>query len=238
VTRRTRSVSVLIVEDDFMVAKIHRKYVEAVDGFEVIGEARTGADALQAVSELEPDLVLLDIYLPDMSGLEVLRRLRHEAHPVDVLVVTAARDAETVKESLRGGAVQYLIKPFTGSVMRDRLLEFRRMHRSLREVGSEDEVNQRDVDALFGPGRRPASVDADLPKGLTAETLRLVVGALRTGGAESDSTMSASECAEQVGLARVSARRYLEHLVRVGYAEVSLRYGSAGRPERRYRWVG
>jgi len=238
VTRRTRSVSVLIVEDDFMVAKIHRKYVEDVDGFEVIGEARTGAEALQAVAELEPDLVLLDIYLPDMSGLEVLRLLRHEGHPVDVLVVTAARDAETVKESLRGGAVQYLIKPFAGSVMKDRLLEFRRMHRSLWEVGSEDEVKQRDVDALFGPGRRPASVDVDLPKGLTPETLRLVVGALRATPDEGDGTMSASECAEHVGLARVSARRYLEHLVRVGYAEVSLRYGSAGRPERRYRWVG
>jgi response regulator of citrate/malate metabolism len=229
---------VLVVEDDFMVAKIHRRYVERVEGFEVVGEARTGAEALQAVSELDPDLVLLDIYLPDMSGLEVLRRLRHEAHPVDVLVVTAARDAETVKESLRGGAVQYLIKPFTGAVMEERLLEFLRTRESLREADGEAEVDQRRVDAMFGSTRRPASMDADLPKGLTAQTLRLVAGALRGVATDGGGTLSATECAERAGLARVSARRYLEHLVRIGYAEVSLRYGGAGRPERRYRWIG
>lgn len=233
-------IRVLVVDDDFMVAKIHRRFVEQVDGFEVVGEARTGAEALTAVDELMPDLVLLDIYLPDISGLEVLRRLRQAGSSVDVLVVTADRDVETVKESLRGGVVQYLIKPFTTEAMRERLLEFRRMRASLDELGREgrSDVGQRQVDEVFGTARRPSSVEAGLPKGLAIETLRLVVVALREPASEGDGTLSAAECADRVGLARVSTRRYLEHLVSIGYAEVTLKYGGAGRPERRYRWVG
>lgn len=236
---------VLVVDDDFMVARIHRRFVERVPGFAVVGEARTGADALTAVREHAPDLVLLDIYLPDMTGIEVLRSLRAGEHPVDVLVVTAARDVETVQAAYRGGAVQYLIKPFTAEAMAERLTEFQRRHRSLaRTGGTAGEIGQREVDALFGSGAAPPPArDADLPKGLTVHTLRLVAGALRAasgGAASADArgTLSAAECAEEVGLARVSVRRYLEHLVETGRAEVDLRYGRAGRPERRYRWLG
>lgn len=231
---------VLVVDDDFMVARVHRKFVERVPGFEVVGEVRSGAEALDAVRELRPDLVLLDIYLPDMTGLEVLRSLRADADPVDVLVVSAARDLETVQEAFRGGAVQYLIKPFTAEAMRDRLTDFQRRHRSMQSaVAGSGEMAQREVDALFGAAaaaRRPS--DAELPKGLTVQTLQLVGSALRSATSEEGVTLSATECADEVGLARVSVRRYLEHLVTTGHAEVSLRYGRAGRPERRYRWVG
>jgi response regulator of citrate/malate metabolism len=230
---------VLVVDDDFMVARIHRRFVDQVEGFEVVGEARSGAEALLAVDELEPDLVLLDIYLPDMSGLEVLRALRGKGNQVDVLVVTAARDVDTVQQALRGGVVQYLIKPFSAEAMRERLLDFERSHRSVkavRRVGGE--VGQDDVDALFQSTRKATARDPMLPKGLTVQTLKLVVGALRSQAAEEPPSLSAAECAAQVGLARVSVRRYLEHLVGTGQAEVGLRYGAAGRPERRYRWTG
>lgn len=230
---------VLVVDDDFMVAKIHRKFVEQVEGFEVVAEARSGADALAAADQLNPDLVLLDIYLPDMSGLEVLRSLRERGNQVDVLVVTAARDVDTVQQALRGGAVQYLIKPFTAETMRERLLEFGRTHRSVkavRRVGGD--VGQEEVDAIFHGSRMPTSGKTTLPKGLTIQTLELVAGALRGQAEDAQPTLSAAECAEQVGLARVSVRRYLEHLVGAGLAEVRLKYGSAGRPERRYRWTG
>ena len=228
---------VLVVDDDFMVARVHRKFVERVPGFEVVGEARTGAEALEAVREQRPDLVLLDIYLPDITGLEVLRALRAGADPVDVLVVSAARDLETVQEAYRGGAVQYLIKPFTAEAMRDRLTEFQRRHRSVQAAATGGEVGQRDVDALFGTGGTSRPRDPELPKGLTVQTLQLVGSALRAHASEQPPSMSAAECAEEVGLARVSVRRYLEHLVATGHAEVSLKYGRAGRPERRYVWV-
>ncbi len=222
-------VRVLVVDDDFMVARIHRGFVERLPGFEVAGEARTGAEALEAVERLSPDLVLLDIYLPDISGLDVLRRLRAGGNEVDVLVITAAQDADTVQASLRGGVVHYLIKPFGFDVFRDRMEWFAAARRRLRASG---DVGQRDVDAMFAAAGAAGPRTRRLPKGLTPETAALVERAVR----EADGDLGASECAAVVGVSRVSARRYLEHFVNAGQAEVRLRYGSAGRPERRYRW--
>lgn len=232
------AIGVLVVDDDFMVARVHREFVGRVEDFEVLGEARTAQEALSAVEMLRPDLVLLDIYLPDRSGLDVLRQIRGAGNQVDVLVVTAARDVDTVRETLRGGAVQYLIKPFGFEDLRNRLLEYASTRRSVRAAEhAGDDVAQHQVDTLFS-GARPSAQDKRLPKGLTPQTLTLVVNALREVADEDQPTLSAVECANSVGLARVSARRYLEHLADRGNAEVTLRYGQAGRPERRYRWLG
>jgi response regulator of citrate/malate metabolism len=222
-------VRVLVVDDDFMVARIHRGFVERLPGFEVAGEARTGNEALDAVARLRPDLVLLDIYLPDISGLDVLRRLRAAGNEVDVLVITAAQDADTVQASQRGGVVHYLIKPVGFDEFRDRMERFAAARRRLSAAG---EVAQRDVDAMFATAAEHGARTGQLPKGLTAETAALVERAVR----DAEGDLGASECAEVVGLSRVSARRYLEHFVNAGLADVRLRYGSAGRPERRYRW--
>ena len=86
-------IQTLVVDDDFRVAELHCAYVERVKGFAVVAKAHTGAQALDAVERLRPDLVLLDIYLPDMSGLDVLQRLREDDRPVDVISITAAREA-------------------------------------------------------------------------------------------------------------------------------------------------
>ncbi|MEE6257645.1 response regulator [Plantactinospora sonchi] len=220
-------IRVLVVDDDFMVARVQHRFVERVPGFTVVGVAHSGAEALDAVHRLRPDLVLLDIYLPDLSGLEVLRRLRSGDATADVLAVTAARDVETIRTALRGGVVHYLIKPFGFDALRDRL---ERYAAAQRRLPGDREVAQDDVDQLFA-ALRPAP--ADLPKGLTPPTADLVAAALRAA----DGDLSATECADRVGLSRVSTRRYLEHFVEAGKARVSLRYGSAGRPERRYRWT-
>jgi response regulator of citrate/malate metabolism len=241
-------IRVLVVDDDFMVAKVQRGFVERVAGFTVCGVAHTGAEALDAARRLRPDLVLLDIYLPDMSGLDVLRKLREDGAGdaaangdgagadgasadgtgADVLAVTAARDVTTIRSALRGGVVHYLIKPFSFDTLRDRLERYAVAHHRLAGAG---DVAQDDVDRLFG-ALRPAPASS-LPKGLTPPTADLVAGAMRTAGGD----LSATECADRVGLSRVSTRRYLEHFVEVGKAAVSLRYGAAGRPERRYRWT-
>ena len=215
---------VLVVDDDFMVAEIHRKFVDHVDGFTAVGAARTGGEALEMAAALQPDLILLDVYLPDMTGLEVLQRLRSAGDPVGVIMITAARELDTVSGALDGGAADYLIKPFEFPQLRGKLESFAARADALASVGG---ANQSLIDSLFG-GANGAPVDQPLPKGLGAVTGRLVLTAVRDTG-----EVSAAECAELVGISRVSARRYLEHFLGAGSLELRLQYG-AGRPERRY----
>jgi response regulator of citrate/malate metabolism len=224
-------IRVLIVDDDFMVARIHRGFVERVDGFEVVGSAQTGAEALAAVASLKPDLVLLDLYLPDLFGLDVVARLRAAGETCDVLVITAAKEADAVRGAVRQGVAGYLLKPFAFPALKQRLEAY--AAERARAVG-EAELTQEQIDAAFAPSAmsRPGA-GVFLPKGMSPETAEAVEQALRSA-AES---LSATECAEAVGISRVSARRYLEHFVTRGLAEVSLKYGATGRPERRYRGV-
>jgi response regulator of citrate/malate metabolism len=218
---------VLIVDDDFMVAEIHRRFVENVDGFRAVGLARTGAEALDATRTLRPQLILLDVYLPDMTGLDVLQRLRSEGDRVDVIMITAARELDTVRGALDGGAADYLIKPFEFPQLQAKLEAFAARAEALSSASGAD---QSLIDSLFGSqGGAPATVDDALPKGLGKVTGQLVLDAARTAG-----EVSSAECAELVGISRVSARRYLEHFLGVGALELRLQYG-AGRPERRYR---
>ena len=222
------TISVLVVDDDFMVAKVHSGYIARTPDFTVAGVAHNGSDALRMAADLRPDLILLDIYLPDLGGLDVLRELRNGPADPDVIVISAATDVDTVRRAMRGGVLHYLIKPFSYPALYDQLQHFAALHTRLGGLAT---AGQADVDQVFGARPRGASA---LPKGLTAQTAALVAEVLRS--AEQD--MSAAECAAAAELSRVSARRYLEHFVETGQAEVRLRYGGAGRPERRYRPKG
>ncbi|GAA1651035.1 response regulator [Georgenia ruanii] len=216
-------IDVLVVDDDYMVAKIHEGFVGRCAGFQVAGVVHDPASALAAAKRLQPDLVLLDVYLPGASGLDILTALREAVPDMDVMIVTAAREADTVKRAVRGGAVQYLIKPFTFADLRQRLEHYRQTHRALSPGATAAQV---EVDRLFATPRTATQP----PKGLSAETLQLVADVLTSSGGD----LSAAEAAELAGISRVSARRYLEHLADSGRAEVRLRYGEVGRPERRY----
>jgi response regulator of citrate/malate metabolism len=225
---------VVVVDDDYMVARVHSAFVERVPGCTVVGSASDGAGALRVVRELLPDVVLLDVYMPDMTGLDVLQELRASPGPeadVDVLMVTAADDAESVRRALRGGVGGYLIKPFSADELRRRLEHLVAVRRRLTELPDRPGSAQSQVDRLVTPGL-PQDAGEQLPKGLSPETTELVQRVLRDAGPDG---LSATECAERTGLSRVSARRYLEHFSRTGGAEVSARYGGTGRPERRFR---
>ncbi|MFD5659287.1 response regulator [Streptomyces hirsutus] len=225
------AIDVLVVDDDFMVARVHRAFVERVEGFRVVGVAGTGEQAVAAVDGLRPDLVLLDLYLPDLFGLDVIARLRSAGHDCDVMVISAAREAGTVRGAVRQGVVDYLLKPFESEDLRARLERYAvRRGRLLGAVVR----GQADVDRVLAGAPVPVTTAPALPKGMSVETAELVERVLR----EADGTLSATECAALTGVSRVSARRYLEHFHTVGRAEVSLRYGAAGRPERRYRFLG
>ena len=218
----------LIVDDDFMSASVHRSYTERLQGFAVVGEAHTGEEALALIRRLQPELVLLDIYLPDMSGLEVMRRVRTEGLPVDVIAVTAAKDVETLRGAMQGGVLHYLVKPFLFDTFRERLERYATLKRRLEKMR---EANQEDVDKLFSLLR--AEGRDGLPKGISSPTLGLVVEALR----DASDALTAIEVGERAGISRGTARRYLDYLATVGTVELSLRYGAAGRPEHLYRWA-
>lgn len=221
---------VLVVDDDFMVARAHERVVDGIPGFRVVGVAHTGTRALELIDSLRPHLVLLDMYLPDISGLDVIRDARNRGHDIDFLVLSAAREPGMVTAALQGGVVSYLLKPFKITELRGRLTAYAERVRVLNRPGA---LQQRDLDHALGAASGARSGAATLPKGLSRETAALVESELR----RHPGAIAASECAESLGVSRVVARKYLEQFVAVGSAVVSLRYGQTGRPQRRYSWV-
>ncbi|MER5548472.1 response regulator [Streptomyces sp. NPDC002589] len=228
-------IRILVVDDDFNVSHIHSEYVSRVEGFEVVGEAASVAEAVQAVRAHHPDLLLLDIFLPDGTGLDVLRQLiqdQGDARP-DAFVITADHDISTVRAAMKLGAVGYLVKPFSSADLAERLNAYRELHHRMDTLGLVSgtvATDQADVDALFSAVRPPAIPRVPV-KGHSAPTLTAIHQALRTAG----SALSATEAAELTGVSRATAQRYLTYLEKEGIARLELRYGATGRPEHRYR---
>lgn len=223
-----RTLRVLVVEDDPVVGDINREFVGRLEGFQVVGIARSAAAAVEAVQRLRPDLVLLDIYMPDGDGIRVLKEIRREEGDVDVIPVTAARSAAVVKELVRSGAVGYIVKPFKFERFATTLQAYRRWRACLE---GDSTLSQVEVDRLRRVLVTPQQ--DELPKGLDHLTLKAVTDLLE----RRNEFLTAEEVAEEVGASRVTARRYLEYLAEVGQAEVKLSYGAVGRPVRRYQLV-
>jgi two-component system CitB family response regulator len=225
----TRPIGVLVVDDDSRVARVNAAYVRKVPGFHVAGEAHNAAAALDRLEALPHlDLVLMDHYLPDGTGLGVVQEMRRRGHETDVIMVTAARDVGTVQAAMRHGVLQYLVKPFSFAGLRAKLEAYAELRRTLDGGG---EAEQAQVDRIFGAlsaGPGPA-----LPKGHSPRTADLVRRALM----HADGPLSAQEIAERTGLSRQTAQRYLKLLEHSGRATLTLRYGDAGRPEHRYVWA-
>ncbi|MFD3308533.1 response regulator [Streptomyces sp. NPDC058694] len=222
-------IEVLVVDDDIRVARVNVAYVEKVAGFHVAGEAHSAAEALRQLEALPRlDLVLLDHYLPDETGLAVVQEMRRRGHQADVIMVTAARDVSTVQAAMRQGALQYLVKPFAFAGLRAKLEAYADLRRTLDGGG---EAEQAEVDRIFGA--LSAGSEPGLPKGHSPTTAEAVRRALVTA----EGPLSAQEIADRTGLSRQTAQRYLKLLERTGRATLTLKYGDAGRPEHRYVWA-
>lgn len=231
---QTTPIRVLVVEDDPIAAEAHALYLQRLEGFELAGTAATGSDALAVLRRsAEPgaavvDLVLLDMNLPDLHGLDIIRRIRGSGSTVDVIAITAVRDLAVVRSAISSGIVQYLIKPFTYSAFSEKLGNYRQFRENLRAQASS--TTQSEVDSALAALRPPSQ--GTLPKGLSEETLRAVVTFLSSA----QTPVSAVEVAASLELSRVTARRYLEHLADGGSAARMPRYGTRGRPELEYSW--
>lgn len=228
---------ILVVEDDFRIADIHRAFIEQSDGFAVVGMARNGSEAKAIMAEHADSiqLILLDAYLPDVEGLELLWAIRRDYVHVDIVMVTAAREVETISEALRGGVFDYLIKPIEAVRMTQMLTRFRREREAL---ANRAEMNQDELDSVLArvqPGEpsraKPQALSQVFPKGIDRLTLRRVIDAL----ADAPDSLTAMQMARTMGASRSTARRYLEFLVAEQAVSAELGYGDVGRPERRYR---
>jgi len=225
-------IKTLVVDDDFRVASIHAAYVEKVPGFVLVGQARSAEALVSSIGSLHPDLILLDLYLPDHHGLEVLKRLRQpssSAINIDVIVITAANDPESVRTAMQCGAIAYLLKPFGFPAFQEKLIAYREMRRQLVMLRQADQVS---VDRLYASLSGDPGVLANRPH--STHTLDSIEAVL----AEDAGELSASEVAARLGVSRATAQRYLSQLEASGIVTMTLRYRATGRPEHRYKHRG
>lgn len=212
--------TVLVVDDDFRVANMHAGIVGALPGFTVGAVVNTIAAARQALASTTFDLALVDVYLPDGSGIDLVRELH-----CDAMMLTAATESATVRAASTAGALAYLVKPFDHTVLAARLAGYARYRRIL----AVPEVTARDVDAAL-EALRPAATTPDRASATSSPTRELVLRAVNAASAP----MSAGEIAAAIGISRATAQRYLAALVTTGDLRMQLRYGTTGRPEQEY----
>jgi len=218
-------IKVLIVEDDPMVAELNRRYIERVAGFSCCGMVSNGDEALEVLRERQIDLVLLDIFMPGMNGLELLSNIRQQKYSVDVIVVSAARDNQSVQAALRSGAVDYLIKPFEFERLQTALITFKKRLQLIKEHSN---ISQRELDQQVFLGI--SHIHIELPKGLDRNTIKRVWDKIL----ETNGEFTAEEMAKNVGLSPVSIRKYLKHFQSTDLLNTEISYGAVGRPVYKY----
>lgn len=222
-----KCINVLIVEDDPMVMDIHKRFISTVEGFKVVGEANNGSDALIILEEKDIDLVILDIFMPKLDGIETLKKIRESESDVDVILITAAQEGNIIKEVIRFGAFDYIIKPFKFERFKAALDSYKKYLKKISN--SSVEFSQEDVDAVLTRKNKEKDF-ISLPKGLQPFTLKKITNYLKN----SEKPLSADEVANLSGVSRVTARRYLEYLVATGRAVIQPQYQEIGRPINNY----
>lgn len=231
----TEKFSVLIIEDDFRVAEVNRQYVEKVAGFTVQHVVNSGKEALTYLKGAKyiPDLILLDVYIPDVEGLDLLWQIRNAYHQIDLIAVTAAKEVEIIQEALRGGVFDYIVKPFDHVRFEQTLMRYQEFRQHL---DANKELSQEEIDFIKGNKESLRSISASTtnshpPKGIDPITLNEITTLFEEKKVEE---ITAVELSIQIGASRSTARRYLEYLVLTNKIETKLIYGSVGRPERKY----
>ncbi|MFT4608107.1 MAG: two-component system CitB family response regulator [Urechidicola sp.] len=223
------AIRTIIAEDDERIAEIQRRFLDKVEGYEVIGIAHNMTDCREMSDILEPDLILLDIQFPDGNGLEFLKSLRESDKTVDVILVTAAKDVNSLKDAMHGGVFDYIVKPMEFNRLRHSLDRFRN---HFNKINTLETLEQSDIDGLM-PGVKGVYADNkedSLPKGIDSITLTKVRELFHTNPA----SLSADLVGQDIGVCRTTARRYLEFLVGTRELAVDVSYGGVGRPERHY----
>lgn len=230
--KEIRDIEVLIIEDDLRIAEIQRRFIEQIAGFQTVGIAANYLEAKNFIDILQPDLLLLDVYFPDMNGIDLLKETKQQNKQMDVIMITATKEIHKVQEAISIGVFDYIIKPVVFERFKQSLLRFKDYHTKLIELSNDNiHVTQLEVDKLLRKEMDGAGNDKSfLPKGidpLTLEKVMDVLGKVQRG-------LTAEFVAKEIGVSRTTARRYLEHLISDEKINADLAYGTVGRPERVY----
>ncbi len=222
------NLSVVIAEDDPKISEIQSRFIEKIEGFDVVGIGNTIEESEQIIDVFQPDLVLLDYFFPDGNGVDLLWKIRRNYKNTDVIFITAAKEVAVLQDAIRGGVFDYILKPMTFSRFQSTLGKFLDHRNKLREM---TRLDQSGVDQIIHPAQDPAQTDVRMPKSIDPLTLEKVEDEVSK---LNDDGVNAEAMGAQVGISRTTARRYLEFLVSKGTVKPSLVYGSVGRPERLY----
>lgn len=225
-------IRVAIIEDDVRIASINQRFVEKVGGFEVVGIATDRAQAHEHLDILAPDLVLLDLYFPDMSGLDLLQHIQWGYPNTDVIIITAAKEFDTVREAIRGGVYDFMIKPVVFDRFQEKLKAYRKYYEQMKQLGGANkQIDQQSIDQLLWRAGERMDREAYFPKGIDKLTSEKILSYIE----ESEDVWTAEELGKRGGFSRTTARRYLEYFVEKGILIADISYGTVGRPERVYR---
>ena len=223
-------IRVLVVEDDPMLAEIHRKFINSTEGFDVIGIAGDGVTALEFLKEKPVDLLILDIYMPKMDGLTLIEEMRHASISSDLILVTASKDVEQVERALKYGVFDYLVKPFEFERLKKALIHYKSR---VEMLDSSSTVEQGQIDRMLMRERDLPLIE--LPKGLHAKTLERVRKATQICA---EDFVDIEAIAEGLDVSKVTIRRYLEYLAQLEEIEIQMNYGTRGRPSFKYKRRG
>lgn len=225
-------ISTVIVEDDFRVAEIHAAYLSNIPEFKIVGTAHTATAAYDLILEKKPDLVLLDLFLPDEHGLSLFARLQQlpRSSKPDVFIISAARDSGSVREALQLGAAQYIMKPFNQKQLAERLMTYRSAKERLSDTL---DISQEELDRLSAQIRGPRipRYSQEIPRNPTTASIMKFISLRKQ-------PVSANDVSEDLGLSRATAQRYLSQMVENGQLELALQYGTTGRPIHLFRIAG
>lgn len=222
-------IRVLVVEDDPMLLELNRRFVEKIEGFYVEAVANNGEEAIKYLKSRKIDLIILDLYIPKIDGMEVFRKVRKQNKTIDFILVTAANDTQKIEEALKLGAVDYLVKPFEFERLKKALLHYK-IRKNL--LVKKPFVSQEEIDKLFIGEYKEE--EQELQKGLHKFTLNRIVRFLNEN---KEKLLSSETISENIGMSKVTIRRYLDYLESNGWVQKKIEYGSRGRPSYQYKYI-
>lgn len=221
-------IGVMIVEDDPMVMEINSKFLKRIEGFTLYKGVSNLEEAKKVMLSKRPDLVLLDVYLPNENGMDFLNWIRSQGLDADIILITADKSIERIQQAFRYGVVDYLIKPFRFERFKEALLQYKDRFDNFK---NSEVIEQKDLDRYLS-GQNLSQNEEDFTKGINKYTYQAIWGKIELGG---DEYYTAEKLAEMLQIARVTVRRYLELMEKEEKIYKLVEYGKVGRPQHKYR---